>query len=135
MATVRHGQPSQPQFGYLQVLELFTAQASAAGLSRLERLPPRLAPLPVPGPPGTEIGEIDGLCLDLIAYFAYGFCAGAGARLTPGRVADRALLAGDRAGEVTATPAQHRDAFTAQTADVESSAIAAPVTTLLMRAV
>jgi hypothetical protein len=131
---VRDFQPSCPQFGYIQVLELFAVLASGAGLSRLKRLPATLELVPGSGPHLTEVADVEGHCPELIEDSAHGFRAGAGARLTPSLVADGVLLIGDRAGGVAVAPAQNREAFAAQTTVVEGPAGAVPVATLLMHA-
>src|SRR5271156_732785 len=97
---VRDFQPSCPQFGCIQVLELFAVLASGAGLSRLKRLPARLEFVPGPAPHLTEVADAEGQCPELIEHSAHGFRAGAGARLAPSLVADGVLLVGDRAGGV-----------------------------------
>src|ERR1700733_2488826 len=131
---VRDFQPSCPQFGYIQVPELFAVLATGAGLSRLKRLPPRLEFVPRAGPHLAEVADAEGQCPELIEHSAHGFRAGAGARLAPSLVADGVLLVGDRAGGVAVAPAQNRDALVAQTTVVEGPAGAVPVATLLMHA-
>src|ERR1700684_258720 len=85
---VRDFQASGPQFGCIQVLELFAVLASGAGLSRLKRLQARLEFVPGLGPHLTEVADVEGQYPELIKHSAHGFRAGTGARLAPSLVAD-----------------------------------------------
>src|SRR5580704_5154547 len=126
--------PSRPQFGDVQVLELFAVPVGGAGLGRLERLPARLEFVPGLGPHLSEIPDAEGQSHGLIENSAERFRARAGARLAPGQVAHGVLLPGDQAGGVAGAPAQNREAFAAQTTEVADRAGTEPVATLLVHA-